>query len=386
MIDLALECAAVFLREETMLNHKTPYTSEADKIDKEIPCSPPPDVANGETIVWGEGLLLEYRCKPEFFPVGITHGACDLSTGKWTIDPPVCAESGCPELTPPTHGVVNLDVSGGIASFVCRQGYFLLGDETLVCEQGQWKGTFPLCTETATPNKRTKTRKKKARTEKKEEKQFSLELSDETCFYSAVSPPPIDNAVVNTEYQMNDRLQRYVMVATYTCMGGFRLRNTANAQLFCRNLVWGADVLPECIAEDDQCEIDNGGCDHFCTPQGKNRYACSCHEGYNLASDAKTCKDANECAIDNGGCEQECFNTVGSYFCSCQDGFIPKGSSCIGFQALRQAWGVSGGARIRSRGIPADLRADSLPTVPPTPPFVNFSKTLRNSPHRTRKS
>ncbi|RUS76626.1 hypothetical protein EGW08_015602, partial [Elysia chlorotica] len=60
-----------------------------EEITEKIPCPPPPKLANGETIVWGEGLLLEYRCKPEFFPVGITHGACDLSTGKWTISPPV---------------------------------------------------------------------------------------------------------------------------------------------------------------------------------------------------------------------------------------------------------------------------------------------------------
>lgn len=300
-----------------------------EEIKKEIPCSPPREVANGETIVWGEGLLLEYRCKPDFFPVGITHGACDLSTGKWTIEPPVCAESGCPELTAPTHGVVNLDVSGGIASFVCRQGYFLLGDETLVCEQGQWKGTFPLCAVTAQPNKRTKSRQKTPSKSSGQGKDFSLELSDESCFYNAVTPPVIANAVVNTEYQMNRVLQRYVMVATYTCMGGFRLRDPENAQLFCRSMVWGADVWPDCIAEDDLCEMDNGGCDHFCTPQGKNRYACSCNEGYNLARDAKTCKDANECAIDNGGCEQECFNTLGSFFCSCLDGFVPKGSKCI---------------------------------------------------------
>ncbi|GFN86798.1 hypothetical protein PoB_001330400 [Plakobranchus ocellatus] len=29
--------------------------------------------------------------------------------------------------------------------------------------------------------------------------------------------------------------------------------------------------------------------------------------------------------------------------------------------------GVSGGARTRDRGIPADIRADSIATVPPTP-------------------
>ncbi|GFN78476.1 hypothetical protein PoB_000498200 [Plakobranchus ocellatus] len=31
--------------------------------------------------------------------------------------------------------------------------------------------------------------------------------------------------------------------------------------------------------------------------------------------------------------------------------------------------GAGGGARTRDRKVPADLRADSLATVPPTPPF-----------------
>ncbi|RUS71245.1 hypothetical protein EGW08_020996 [Elysia chlorotica] len=159
--------------------------------------------------------------------------------------------------------------------------------------------------------------------------------------YNQISPPAVANAVVNTEYEVNRRLQRYVMVATYTCMGGFKLRDPLNTQLFCRSMVWGADVWPDCIAEDDLCEIDNGGCAHYCTPQGKNRYACSCQEGFNLASDAKTCKDANECAIDNGGCEQECFNTFGSFFCSCRDGFAPKDFACIGEFVQAELLGVS---------------------------------------------
>ena len=37
------------------------FFSFPEEIKKEIPCSPPPEVDNGETIVWGEGLLLEYR-------------------------------------------------------------------------------------------------------------------------------------------------------------------------------------------------------------------------------------------------------------------------------------------------------------------------------------
>ena len=31
--------------------------------------------------------------------------------------------------------------------------------------------------------------------------------------------------------------------------------------------------------------------------------------------------DKDECTINNGGCQQECRNTIGSYVCSCHNGF-----------------------------------------------------------------
>ncbi len=42
--------------------------------------------------------------------------------------------------------------------------------------------------------------------------------------------------------------------------------------------------------------------------------------------------DINECAENNGGCNGECVNTVGSYKCSCLDGYKKDvvTSKCIG--------------------------------------------------------
>ena len=31
--------------------------------------------------------------------------------------------------------------------------------------------------------------------------------------------------------------------------------------------------------------------------------------------------DINECITDNGGCEQSCHNTIGSYYCSCNNNY-----------------------------------------------------------------
>ncbi len=53
-------------------------------------CKHPGQIRNGQVVVWGDGLLIEYICDKSFFAYGLTHGGCDPTTGKWTILPPVC--------------------------------------------------------------------------------------------------------------------------------------------------------------------------------------------------------------------------------------------------------------------------------------------------------
>ena len=51
--------------------------------------------------------------------------------------------------------------------------------------------------------------------------------------------------------------------------------------------------------------------------------------------DVRTYVDDNECAMeDNGGCSQNCTNTLGSYRCSCYEGYSLNidGVSCSGKQ------------------------------------------------------
>lgn len=40
--------------------------------------------------------------------------------------------------------------------------------------------------------------------------------------------------------------------------------------------------------------------------------------------------DIDECETNNGGCEQVCSNAVGSFECSCNDGFEANGATCDG--------------------------------------------------------
>ncbi|XP_078261732.1 thrombomodulin [Rhinoraja longicauda] len=105
------------------------------------------------------------------------------------------------------------------------------------------------------------------------------------------------------------------------------------------------------------CRVDNGGCQHLCTPGppsvctcrpgylpeggggGRCRPSdlcdgamcehsclvkdgsplCSCQDGYRLDSDHKGCVDVDECLLVP--CPHTCTNTLGSYRCTCPGGY-----------------------------------------------------------------
>ncbi|XP_078585335.1 uncharacterized protein LOC144867284 isoform X7 [Branchiostoma floridae x Branchiostoma japonicum] len=69
----------------------------------------------------------------------------------------------------------------------------------------------------------------------------------------------------------------------------------------------------------DECATGNGGCSQNCN-NTVGSFACSCHDGYSLNSDGASCDDVDECASNNGGCEKTCTNNVGSFQCSCDSG------------------------------------------------------------------
>ena len=96
---------------------------------------------------------------------------------------------------------------------------------------------------------------------------------------------------------------------------------------------------------------NNGGCSQICI-NTIGSYACSCQAGYVLNADNRTCAgkyaidthckkrsnlyfpDINECANNNGNCTQTCINTIGSYFCSCTAGYAlsADGRTCVGMK------------------------------------------------------
>eukprot|EP00731_Ephydatia_muelleri_P035718 Em0151g10a len=79
----------------------------------------------------------------------------------------------------------------------------------------------------------------------------------------------------------------------------------------------------------NECLTNNGGCSQNCT-NTIGSYYCSCNKSYVLGSDGHSCNDVDECSAANGGCQQLCNNTVGSFFCACQIGYSlqPNGFNC----------------------------------------------------------
>lgn len=99
----------------------------------------------------------------------------------------------------------------------------------------------------------------------------------------------------------------------------------------------------------NECLNGNGNCTQLCT-NTIGSYSCSCANGYLMQADGRTCigkliiilinveyilkqfPDINECATSNGNCTQVCTNTVGSYYCSCMTGYTlnSNGQTCDG--------------------------------------------------------
>lgn len=57
-------------------------------------------------------------------------------------------------------------------------------------------------------------------------------------------------------------------------------------------------------------------------------YTCTCHEGFTF--DNQTCQDVNECSEGVPCSDGLCENTVGSFICSCEPGYYLENNTCFG--------------------------------------------------------
>ena len=90
----------------------------------------------------------------------------------------------------------------------------------------------------------------------------------------------------------------------------------------------------------NECLLANGGCQQNCT-NTDGFFNCFCDDGYEKdIRDFRKCNgsnynmynrmsiiitvscstDINECELETHDCEQQCFNSIGSYNCGCNEG------------------------------------------------------------------
>ncbi|XP_060625647.2 growth arrest-specific protein 6 isoform X1 [Anolis sagrei] len=81
---------------------------------------------------------------------------------------------------------------------------------------------------------------------------------------------------------------------------------------------WHGD---RCEKDINECSSQNGGCKHICYNK-LGSYRCSCYNGYALKSDNKSCEDIDECTVSADICgEAQCKNLISSYMCVCDAGY-----------------------------------------------------------------
>nr|XP_058960998.1 epidermal growth factor-like protein 6 [Pocillopora verrucosa] len=79
----------------------------------------------------------------------------------------------------------------------------------------------------------------------------------------------------------------------------------------------------------DECISGNNACDvnAYCT-NTVGSYYCTCKEGY--TGDGRSCSDIDECLSGKHSCEGNttCNNTIGSYSCRCKKGYQGNKTNC----------------------------------------------------------
>ncbi|CAB4015195.1 mucin, partial [Paramuricea clavata] len=131
-------------------------------------------------------------------------------------------------------------------------------------------------------------------------------------------------------------------------------------ECYCRiGFLINSDNPTTCTAK-VQCDANNG-CDQICyiDPIQVGQEKCACNIGYSLQeSDMKSCDDINECqSTQDNLCDQTCTNTVGSYTCSCLEGYsFTSPSTCTDINECLTGDFVCNGVGEECENIPGSYR------------------------------
>ncbi|XP_077974719.1 uncharacterized protein LOC144430572 [Styela clava] len=75
-----------------------------------------------------------------------------------------------------------------------------------------------------------------------------------------------------------------------------------------------------CHLDEDECYYAHDLCQQSCF-NTFGSYECSCNEGFRIDDNGQTCTDIDECTEHTDQCEHHCDNMDGSYTCYCEEGF-----------------------------------------------------------------
>ncbi|KAI8484967.1 hypothetical protein Bbelb_373740, partial [Branchiostoma belcheri] len=274
-----------------------------------------------------------FTCDPGY----VLDGSSSLTCGAdatWSGNVPTCTRVQCPALQPPTNG----DSSGDnyyqeVMSFTCNPGYEPDGSASLTCQaDGTWSGSVPSCTRAQCPQLITPNNGRKTGDNYYQDvvtflcdpgyelvgptsltcqadRTWSGNVPTCTRVQCPVSSSPINGISSGSNF--------YQDVVQFTCDQGYDLvgESISTCQA---DRTWSSNI-PSCN-DIDECSAVNGGCDHVCT-NTIGSFQCSCVDGFELSVDSRTCNDVDECGIENAGCHQNCNNIFGSYWCSCGAGY-----------------------------------------------------------------
>lgn len=86
-------------------------------------------------------------------------------------------------------------------------------------------------------------------------------------------------------------------------------------------------VLFFAFTDIDECKTGPFNCDvNANCSDTLGSYQCTCNDGY--TGDGETCSDIDECLSNPCDKNATCNNTDGGFFCECDSGFVGDGMSC----------------------------------------------------------
>ena len=208
------------------------------------------------------GSYAVYTCKDGFELRGSSRRLC-IGYGEWTNSAPTC-EKNCPDLLTLHNGHVSITglLVGSVATYICKDGYALVGYRNRTCEQGGiWQDTFPpRCAKIPPP-------------------------------VFCAPPPSIRNGIVTTNGDTKGAVTKYACDSGYSLVGSIKRSCLGNS-------TWSG-TEPECSRDavvicKKPFSVENGRI-YFDDLLTGSSLVYSCNKGFHLVGkETRTCLDNGE--------------------------------------------------------------------------------------------